>query len=58
LEIPVNTPARLIGLRLTGNLSQQVEIFGVEADIHAPALSNQQTALNRMGNAWNAIYGT
>jgi hypothetical protein len=41
IELPINRPAKLIGLRLTGTLTDRVEIACVEADIYVPANENR-----------------
>jgi hypothetical protein len=35
-EIPVNRPARQVGLRLTGTLTVPIEVFGLEAEVTLP----------------------
>lgn len=36
VELPYGKKARILGIRLTGTLSDLVEIFGIEADVYVP----------------------
>ena len=38
IEIPVGRQTREVGVRLTGNVTAQVEVFGIELDVRPSAL--------------------
>jgi len=42
VELRVNQSARIVGVRLVGNLTDQVDLYGIELDIDAPIPERQE----------------